>query len=358
VAAALAGAMMVALHQYLRRTAPQAAWADSRYAYHFRRVRDHLMEMREGSTHPRDWRPHVLALCNDPMDRARLLRFASWIDGESGLTTAARILVSREGTSAGSAGEAEESLREQVRDAGLETFVRVVSAPSIVDGLSMLSQAYGLGPLRANTILMSAHEHLGEPKASDEAPPAEALDAALRQRRNIMLLEARPGAWERTLAVPEERRVIDVWWRDDASSRLSLLLAHLMTRSEGWRDASIRVLQIVEGPHEGREVLEDLAELLRDVRIDAEPRMVEFDGPRTFVKESGEASVVFLPLRIRSRRLVGPKGQLLAGVMKELPVTALVIAGEDIDLEAEPDEPAAEASEPPPTPEGRAGLAG
>ncbi|MBX3357259.1 MAG: amino acid permease [Phycisphaeraceae bacterium] len=340
-AAAVAGALMVALYQYLSRTSPQSAWADSRYASHVRQVRDHLVAIRDGSSHPRDWRPHVLAVCNEPSDRARLLRFASWIDGDSGFTTAVQIVVQTDAGTPARTAAAEESFRAEVRGAGLQTFTRVVSAPSILDGFTMVTQAHGLGPLRANTILMSADEHLGEPVWAGEAPPAEALDAALHQGRNVILLEARPEAWERMLAVPEDDRVIDVWWQDDTTSSLSLMLAHLMTRSAGWRDAQIRIHAIAQGSHDQHTTLQKVEEMLENVRIEARVDVVEFEGPRTLLEHSRNASVVFIPLRIRGRRLVGPKGGSLSAVLADLPVTALAVAGEDIDLDAEPEDPPA-----------------
>jgi len=200
----------------------------------------------------------------------------------------------------------------------------------------MLTQAHGLGPLRANLILMSAHEQLGEPVRTGDAPPTEALSAALRHGRNIVLLEARTEAWQRLEATPPGNRVIDVWWRDDATSRLSLLLAHLMTRTAAWRDARIRVLAVAPAGKSG-EAAAHVESLLEEVRIDAATEMVDFHGPQTLVEQSRRATAVFLPLRIRGNRLVGFKGQPLAGALSQLPVTALVVAGEDVELDPDPE---------------------
>ncbi len=345
VAAAIAGAIMVALHQYLQRTAPKSAWADSRYAYHFRRVRDHLMDMRGGSKHSRDWRPHVLALCNDPVDRKRLLTFASWIDGDSGITTAVRILTPENGDGPDRISAAEETLRGQIAEAGMETFARVISAPTTLEGLTILIQAHGLGSLKANTILMSANEHFGGGIRNGDEPPADALTAAFSQRRNLLLLEASREAWERTLKLPEEERRIDVWWRDDATSRFCLLLAHLVTRSEGWEDAKLRVHVMGDGPVDCVAQLKIAEEMLEEVRIDAEADAVDYEGPETLVDASKGASLVFLPLRLRGRRIVGPKGKPLAATLDLLPVTALAVAGEDIQLDADTDGEEAEATE-------------
>ncbi|HMN39229.1 MAG TPA: amino acid permease [Phycisphaerales bacterium] len=356
-AAAIAGAALLALYQYLRRAEPPGTWADSRYAYHFRRVRDHLLEMRGGSRHARDWRPFVLALCNEPIDRVRLLTFAAWIDGESGFTTAARVLTPGKVEARGEESErapavngkrlaeAEESLRAQVQEAGLETFTRIVWARTVSEGLAQLLQAHGLGPVRPNTILMSAHEQFGDEPRMGDAPPPEALAAALGQRKNLILLEGDSKDWTALENTPEEERRIDVWWKDGDTSRLCLLLAHLMTRAEGWRDAEVRV-HVINPASAGRdEALGRVREMLDDVRIDAEADLVDFTGPESLVEHSKGASVVFLPLRVRGGRLTGPRGGLLMESMSALPVCAMVVAGEDIDLDAQPDEPAPDATE-------------
>jgi len=345
VAAAVAGACMVALHQYLRRTAPQAAWADSRYAYHFKRVRAHLLSMLDGSKHPRDWRPFVFALCNDAYDRMRLLTFASWIDGESGFTTAVRIMTpERDGDSeeqeattleSEHLAKAESDLRAQVREAGLGTSVRVVGAPSVAEGMSQFLQSHGLGPLRPNTILMSAHEQFDDEYREGDAPPPEALAAAFSQRKNLILLEGSESDWKLLGDTPERERRIDVWWKDSVSSRLCLLLAHLMTRSEGWREAKIKVHVIANDGRTIAEALETAKEMLEDARIEADANAVEFSGPEDLIRHTRGAALVFLPLRVRRNRLSGPLGFPLAPSLSSLPVTALVVAGEDIQLDAD-----------------------
>lgn len=348
VAAAIAGACMLALHQYLRRVAPRAAWADSRYAYHFRRVRDHLMEMRDGSPHPRDWRPFVLALCNEPHDRVRLLTFASWIDGDSGFTTAVRILTPDD-NGAAAAGHssridrdrlavAEETLRTQVHDAGLGTFTRVVATPTVAEGVAVLLQTHGLGPLRANTILMSAREQFRDAPASGDAPPPEALGAALGQRKNLILLEGDDSDWDTLEKTERDKRCIDVWWKETDTCRLCLLLAHLMTRADGWKSAPIRVHVIHPGEQGRADALAHVQEILDEARIDAEVDVVDFAGPQSLIEHSRDATIVFLPLRVRAGRLSGPRGQPLKAALDSLPVCAMVVAGEDIELDAQPDD--------------------
>ena len=92
--------------------------------------------------------------------------------------------------------------------------------------------------------------------------------------------------------------------------------------------------------------------MLEEARIDAEIDLVDFSGPESLIEHSRSATIVFLPLRVRGGRLSGPRGQPLKDSLSSLPVCAMVVAGEDIDLEAQPDdapkpETAADTSNPP-----------
>ena len=81
-AGAVSLAILFAIHQYLKRTAGPARWADSRRSYHLQQIRENLLAAAAEPEHPRDWRPHVLAFSDDPGRRFRLLRFSSWLEGK------------------------------------------------------------------------------------------------------------------------------------------------------------------------------------------------------------------------------------------------------------------------------------
>jgi len=344
IAAAIAGGLVVAVHQFLSRAAVPTRWADSRYAHNFRRVRDLLIAMREGSPHSRDWRPHILAVCNEKAGRARLLRFADWIEGDSGFTTAVRIVIESRWLDREVRHAAQQELEKEIRDEDMETFALAVTAPDLTAGFRVLMQAYGLGPLHANTILMGAQEQFGERKREgDSDAPVAALRAALEQGRNVLLLEAGDAAWEGIRATREEDRRIDVWWLGDETSRLSLLLAHLTTRSEGWNDATIRVWVMGDEEQGGKangtmlgraESQERVRAFLEEVHIDAVVRAVAVEGVAQIAEHSRDASLVFMPFLVRAGRLLGPFGRPLEWVLPTMPVTALVVAAEDIDLSA------------------------
>jgi beta-phosphoglucomutase-like phosphatase (HAD superfamily) len=124
-----------------------------------------------------------------------------------------------------------------------------------------------------------------------------------------------------------------------------LLLAYLMTRTEAWEGARIRLLGICCS-----DVSTDTADSLRstldEVRIEAEAVLVEEADAGVVAQRSADASLVLLPFRLRGDRPLGPFDGPLEALLAPLPVTALVLAAEDMDLDAEPEEgEAAEAAQ-------------
>ncbi len=337
-AGAVAIAILFAIHQYLKRTAGPARWADSRRSYHLQRVRENLLSAALEPQHPRDWRPQILAFSNDSRRRVQLLRFASWLEGGSGLTSAVRILEGEGIKMLKLKEEAEDELSRDIDSHGLNAFPLVVVAPKLSIGVQILVQGFGVGPLKVNTILLNWLEQL--PKGIlglGEARYSQNLRTAFRFGSSIVILEAHEDEWNALEERPSQERTIDIWWRDDPTSHLMLLFAYLMTRNDSWDGAKIRVLAAEKGAGE-KDALENLHKTLQDVRIEAEPIVVKNLNEDTIVGHSSEASMVFLPFRLKRNQVVSPMGAELDSLVSRLPIVAMVLAAKDIELDAEPEE--------------------
>ena len=337
----VAVSILFAIHQYLKRTAGPARWADSRRAHSLQRVRENILAAAAEPEHPRDWRPQILAFSNDPQRRIRLIRFSSWLEGRSGMTTVVQIL---EGTGAKASRdrtEAENELRRDIQATGLSAFPLVTVSPDFDTGLNTLLQAYGIGPLRANTILLNW--------LKPDSPFAFRFKEILFGRHlrivhrfgcNIVVLHADEKRWEALVEKTPGNRRIDVWWQGDATSRLMLLLAYLMTRSEPWDEAAIRVLA-VNYENDSLENTQHLMEILDEVRIEAESKIVSNSDLDKIADISADAALVYLPFRLRGDRIVAPVSDPVEELLLRLPTTAMVMAAEDIELDAEPEKGAA-----------------
>jgi hypothetical protein len=81
-----------------------------------------------------------------------------------------------------------------------------------------------------------------------------------------------------------------------------------------------------------------LNQTLEDIRIDAVAEIVASFDADTIVQQSADATFVFLPMKIEQNRILDPTGKSFERCLPRLPVSAVVMAAEDIDLDATPEE--------------------
>ena len=337
----IAMAILIAIHQYLKHTARPARWADSSGAHAFQVIRQQLLSIAHLPEHHRNWRPHILAFTNDADRRIPLLTFARWIEGGSGLITAVRMVEDPNRPSPKLFQEAEEELSRQIQSHDPNIFPLVIRVDDIGPAVPLLLQSYGIGPLHANTVLVNWFGQTGVGIQGLQALQYGAnLKTSFRMGYNLVLLHFDPMRWEAIQQTDPGRRRIDVWWRADATSRLMLLFAYLTTRHDGWQKAEIRVLTAGTGERLAQ-AKEEITQMLEDVRIDARPQIVPSLSPDIVTAASADSTIVFMPFMIKQYKPTDINGLSLDRTLRLLPPTALVLAAEDIDLDAEPEDGAA-----------------
>ncbi len=334
---ALAVAVLYILYQYLQRTAPRARWADSRRSYHLHQVREHLLQVSQELEHPRDWRPQILIFSDKHEQRGLLLQFATWLEGKSGLTTLVRLLTGQGAQLNKQKEQAEHELYEDIGNSGTQIFPLVVTAPDFESGSSVLLQSFGIGPLRANTILFNHHSFYLEKFFSGNLKTyGRILRMALRLDYNLVIIDAGESDWQKLQNQPPDQRQIDIWYERDANGSLMLLFGYLMTRDPFWSSATLRVLLPVE-KNNPQVTKEALFEELDQVRITAEAVIVEDREIETIIAHSKGSSLVFLPVILKKGNIFASNGNPVDTLLQKLPMVAMVLAAHDIQLDAEPD---------------------
>jgi amino acid transporter len=330
--AVIAVAILFAIHQFVQRTVGPSQWADSQRSYNFQRVRELLIEMSEGEAHPRDWRPQILVFSKDRERRKQVICFGSWIEGNSGITSVVSILTGGEDNK----DIVRQEISEDIAELGVDAFVLVVRGRSFDDTLEALLQSYGLGPIRANIILLNWFEE--RPAAGRERAFGHHMRESLRLGCNIVALSASDEAFSHIAETPPHHRRIDVWWAGTATSRLSLMLAYLMTRTEAWRDSRI-VIHAQGARDRSDRTLRRLSEFLKEVRIDAEINVLPQPlDAGVLIENSRDATATFIPMRLDGDRPTDFLDEPLEALQRYPIVVALVLAGEDIELDSGPDD--------------------
>ncbi len=330
--------VLFAIHQYLWHRVEIARWADSSRSHRMQIVRTQLHVVQGAPEHPLHWRPVILAFSDDRERRERILRFASWIEGGSGFTTAVRVIEGEGLAAARKRAEAEAELRAEIARCDLEAFALVVASPDSDTVLPAILQSHGLGPVRANTMLLNWFD--GKP-AGDDRPLLRTygrpLRSAARLGRNVIIFEATTADMEALAKLKPRKRRIDVWYGDDATGRLMLLLCHLMTRHVEWEDAHLRLLTPVPAGQDAADIQQRLRARLKEIRIEAEVVVVEKADRDHVLARSRDAAIVFLPFRLVDEVPTCNYAATLDDLLAGLPTTALVLAAQDIHLDAEPE---------------------
>ncbi len=335
---AAAIAVLFAIHQYLTRTAGPARWADSSRSHHLQQVRQHLLAAAREPEHSRDWRPQLLVFTQESERRKPLLTVAGWIEGGSGFSEAV-VIIEGEGPAVKKARDAAKRELVAAVAAGRHTmFPLAVCAPDLGQAMGVLIQSSGIGPLRPNTVVVNWPEDSTRAISGIGAYNyVKNLKLMFRQGKNLVVLHADPETWGRLQEASREKRRIDIWWQNDATGRLMALLAHLMTRSEPWDKAGLRVMAKGDPANADAEK-ETLQQMLEEIRIDAQVGIVPDTKAETVVETSADAAFVFLPMKIDDNRIIDTLGQSFDRCLRRLPVAAIVMAAEDIDLDAAPEE--------------------
>jgi amino acid transporter len=342
-AGAAASMIVFGVFMYLKHQAAPATWSDGRRAYHMKMAREHLLLANEQGEHPRAWRPQLLLFSDSARRRARLLQFANWVEGAGGLTTVVRLIESTDVGALQRRHDERDALAAEIKAQGSSALPLVVVGTDIPQMVASIVQAAGVGPFRVNTVVANWPESRAafyRPLGLDGF--GHNISLAFRLGCNLLLLDADAKEWEGLERMEAADRVIDVWWEDSSTGQLMLLLAYLMTRSEAWDGVRIRLLGPAEVVGSAGVHGKVLAERLEEIRIDAEVVPAPDQDQATVVRESGQSSLVFLPFRIHGGRFYSPFGWEIGAALERLPIVVLALAAEDIDLEADPDEPPAD----------------
>ncbi len=330
-----AAAILFAIFQYLKRTSTLARWADSRRSYQLKIVRDNLIATQQDLEHPRDWRPYVLALSNDTEHMLELLKFSSLMEGKSGMTAAVRLIRGRGYRALKLKEDAAKELKLAISEKGINAFPLSLSSEYISNGLSVLFQSFGIGPIQANTILLNWNEKEKGKDLLDIIDYKKFIRLALQSECNIVMLDHKPSPVE--VSDQNLNNKIDVWWDGSDTSNLMILLAYLITRDEGWEESRIRLLASHMDQNNEENIL-SLKKTLEEIRIQAEPKIILGIDQKTVLEISGDADLVFIPVSMESNGLFTFEDIPVENILPGLKTVTMTMAAQKIDLDTEPEE--------------------
>lgn len=282
-----------ALYLYLRRRVLRREWGDVRAGMWIAVARFALLKLRESSTDPRNWRPHILLFAGDAAKRINLVRLASWFNQDRGIVTVCRLVSGDLQDRSIDLDSIRTEMEAEIDEAGITAFCQAHVVPDFEAGVLDIAQAAGVGELAANTVMF------GWSKRRERLASQLRLMRALANAGKSTVISKLRWAHE-----PGQEKRIDLWWGGlQNNGDLMLLLAHLLRLNPEWSDTRLTVRSIARSETERDSQHQGLAELLAENRIDARTEVLyEPDTDRDVAEilhsHSASADIVFLGLMI------------------------------------------------------------
>jgi amino acid transporter len=316
VASVVALVVEILIYIVLSRRALSTTWGDMRAGIQMALARWALLKHKEIEAHPRNWRPHILVFSSDVERDLTEIGLATKLSQGRGIVTVASL---REGTLEDLGDPRVEAAENDaiLRKHGLVAFCEVDVVPDLESGLVTVVQANGIAGMQSNTVLLRWPRTEAFPEAVARCMRRfDALDKSLL----VVSMESEPQMRLRT---------IDVWWSgQEDNGDLMLLLAHLLSRSEGWRRTTIALKTIVQNEDEILGRRKALGAICDGTRIGAKVEVV-LQQPGDSVQEtihahSRKATMVFLGLGLPEEGKEAEFGRRLKDLVEGLGRVVLV----------------------------------
>nr|WP_036485386.1 amino acid permease [Myxosarcina sp. GI1] len=315
----VAAIIVIAIYFWLQRRELTTTWGDVRRGMWMALIGTGIFQIGEQDD-TKNWRPHILVLSGAPRKRWSLIELADGLSHNSSLMTVSSVLPSGSRDLA-QQNQLERTIREYLQKRGIRALVRVITAADPFDGAVRLVEAYGLGPLVPNTIVMGD---------SEEPSRREAFCRAIAEihasQRNLVIFH------ENQKQGFGFRRTIDVWWGGlQNNGSLMLLLAYLLRTDINWRNARIYLKLVVADELGAAAARDNLNELCDRLRIEVIPKIIiahqrSFD--EILAQSSRNCDLVFLGMAAPQENFIEYYEKLQARVAN-LPSTIFVLAATD-----------------------------
>ncbi len=203
------------------------------------------------------WRPNLLVLSGAPTKRWHLIDFANSITQSKALFTVATIL-QEDKVPLEKVPHYEQNIAEYLNQKKVSALVRVIRATHPYEGSKQLVNAYGLGALVPNTVLLGASN-----ENTNQQPYAQLVQHIYQSSRNLIIVQD-----EHHTAFGNKKSV-DIWWGGlKGNGALLMVLGYLLKSGRQWPGVEINVKMAVKTADAAEKALSNLREKLQSMRID------------------------------------------------------------------------------------------
>ncbi len=292
VACILAIGFEIILFLVLRKRSMQKEWGDVRAGFWSTLARFALLKLKKHANDPRNWRPNILVFAGDVKKRLPLVQLANFFNQRRGILTVCNMIIGNLKRNEIDIKKETEKMDETLDQAGILAFNEVNVVSHFESGTINITQANGIAGLNSNTIMFGWSEK------------KKRMISMLKTIRTISGLQ-KSSLLVRINESPETsgRDRIDIWWRGKHSNGdLMLLLAHLLSLNDEWKNAKIIIHTIILREEDREFMTENVQEMIDEVRIKAEPKIIIKPQNKSVTEiiheHSWNANLVFMGLKL------------------------------------------------------------
>ncbi len=308
------------IYFWLERRELESTWGDVRRGIWMAITRAGLLRIRMEED-SKTWRPNPLVLSGAPTKRWHLIDLASSITHNRGLLTVSTVLTKNR-ISNEHQNDIEDNIREFLAKRGVQGLVKVITADDPFEGGERLVEAYGLGALVPNTII------LGDSENDDiREDYCQMISTFHRLQRNVLIVH---DDKEKGFG---KRKRIDIWWGGlKGNGGLMMILGYLLQSSRSWYGAEVYLKMVVSSEKGAKDAQKNLEDLSKKLRTGAKAEVIVANG-RSFDEilheSSEETDLIFMGMAEPGDNFLEYYGSVQER-LRELPTTILVLAAEEI----------------------------
>jgi solute carrier family 12 (sodium/potassium/chloride transporter), member 2 len=328
--AMIALAVTAIIYFYLKKREIKTSYGDAKRGFIFKRTRDNLLYLEEAKAHPKNWRPMLVTITEQPHADAQLVRMGAWLESRRGLYSVLQI-AERADEDLAARVRLRRDLREELKrflekKEGIVAFPEALATEAARSGLADFLQSYSIGGIRPNTALV----RMPSPFESDARERfLERVETIATFDLNLAVLK--PG----DIAPNKDHRRIDLWWRGEKNGSLMAMFAYLMTLEDTWSSAEIRIMRVVRTEDEERESRQRLNMLKERTRLPAKIRVIMTEEEPLEViaaTSGGRADLVLLGMKATSAEEARRSLDTMDPVLDRLPATLLIWSNGEADV--------------------------
>ena len=308
---------------WLKKRELNSSWGNIGRGVRMAVLKANIMRLTE-DLESKNWRPNPIVLAGSPTKRWHLIEFANTFTNKQGILSVASVL-SKGSMNTEQIQSMKLHIQEFMLKKGVNGLVKVMQAKDRFEGAVNLVNAYGLGTLVPNTVI------LGESQSKEfRADFCQMIQRFYELQRNVLIVHKAKD--DKTFG---NRKRIDVWWGGlKGNGGLMMILSYLMSNNIDWRQAKVHIKMVVGFDGAVQKAQDNLNDILEEIRIQAECDIIPSNG-RSFdeiLQESSQhADLIFMGMATPGENFEEYYATVQNRI-KDLPTTVLALAAQEVSF--------------------------